>query len=99
MSILIGIAVLLTLLLVETRVSGGENEHFDRNCSTAYTTFGQNSRKRYENGFSAGHADGYAEGLNEGRTDTIRKMVASGVHLEFVASSLGLSVEEIKEML
>ena len=50
-------------------------------------------------GHAQGLAEGHAEGLNEGRAETIRKMVAGGVPLEMVANSLGLSIEEIKEIL
>ena len=65
--------------------------------------YGNILEEHYEDGFSAGHsaghAEGHAEGLNEGRAETIRKMVAGGVPLEMVANSLGLSIEEIKEIL
>lgn len=61
--------------------------------------YGNILEEHYEDGFSAGHSAGHAEGLNEGRAETIRKMVAGGVPLEMVANSLGLSIEEIKEIL
>ena len=61
--------------------------------------YGNILEEHYEDGFSAGHSAGHAEGLNEGRAETIRKMVAGGVPLEIVANSLGISIEEIKEIL
>ena len=69
--------------------------------------YGNILEERYEDGFSAGHsvghaegrAEGRAEGHAEGRAETIRKMVAGGIPLEVIASSLGLSIEEIKGIL
>ena len=73
--------------------------------------YGNILEEHYEDGFSAGHsvghaeghaegrAEGHAEGHAEGRAETIRKMVAGGVPLEVIASSLGLSIEEIKGLL
>lgn len=46
-----------------------------------------------------GRAEGRAEGREEGVKETVGKMVEAGVPVEVVAKALGMSVEEIQEML
>ena len=50
-------------------------------------------------GRAEGRAEGRVEGRAEGVKDTVGKMVEAGVPVEVVAKALGMSVEEIQEML
>ena len=52
-----------------------------------------------EEGRVEGRVEGRAEGRAEGVKETVGKMVEAGVPVEVVAKALGMSVEEIQEML